>query len=100
MPVAAVESFGVWRPSFETGSRLFAGAAERRRLCFWPRRTKPTNYTTAAPATAADVKDDLLRLMRSNFSWGEQADVWYRWGYEQSPYPSNVCWLVETEARE
>ncbi len=61
---------------------------------------RPMNYTIAAPATAADVKDDLLRLMRSNFSWGEQADVWYRWGYEQSPYPSNVCWLVETETRE
>lgn len=58
------------------------------------------NYTIAASATAADVKDDLLRLMRSNFSWGPQAEAWYRWGYEQSPYPSNVCWLVETEARE
>lgn len=58
------------------------------------------NYTIAAPATAADVKDDLLRLMRSNFSWGAQADDWYRWGYEQSPFPSNVCWLVETEAHE
>lgn len=58
------------------------------------------NYTIAAPATAADVKDDLLRLMRSNFAWGKQADAWYRWGYEQSPYPSNLCWLVETEAHE
>ena len=58
------------------------------------------NYTIAAPATAADVKEDLLRLMRSNFPWGHEADVWYRWGYEQSPYRPNVCWLVETEARE
>ncbi len=58
------------------------------------------NYTIAAPATAADVKDDLLRLMRSNFPWGHEADVWYRWGYEQSPFPPNMCWLVETEARE
>lgn len=58
------------------------------------------NYTIAAPTTAADVKDDLLRLMRSNFSWGSQAEAWYHWGYEQSPYPSNVCWLVETETCE
>lgn len=58
------------------------------------------NYTIAAPANAAEVKEDLLRLMRTNFSWGPQADAWYRWGYEQSPYPSNVCWLVETDARE
>ncbi len=58
------------------------------------------NYTIAAPATADDVKDDLLRLMKSNFPWGHQADLWYRWGYEQTPYRSNVCWLVETEARE
>ena len=58
------------------------------------------NYTIAAPATAADVKDDLLRLMQSNFPWGHQAELWYRWGYEQSPYRPNVCWLVETEARE
>ena len=65
-----------------------------------PRRRTPMNYTIAAAATAAEVKEDLVRLMRSNFSWGEQADIWYRWGYEQSPYPSNVCWLVETETRE
>lgn len=58
------------------------------------------NYTIAAPATAADVKDDLLRLMQSNFPWGHQADLWYRWGYEQTPYRPNVCWLVETEAHE
>ena len=58
------------------------------------------NYTIAAPADADDVKDDLLRLMRSNFPWGHQAEAWYRWGYEQSPYRQNVCWLVETEARE
>lgn len=58
------------------------------------------NYSIAAPVTAADVKEDLLRLMRTNFSWGNQADLWYRWGYEQSPFPPNVCWLVETEARE
>lgn len=58
------------------------------------------NYTIAAPATAADVKDDLLRLMQSNFPWGHQAELWYRWGYEQTPYRPNVCWLVETEARE
>lgn len=58
------------------------------------------NYTIAAPATAADVKDDLLRLMRSNFPWGNEADVWYRWGYEQTPFPPNMCWLVETEGRE
>ncbi|MFM9966145.1 MAG: hypothetical protein ACKV2Q_33625 [Planctomycetaceae bacterium] len=58
------------------------------------------NYTIAAPTTADDVKDDLLRLMQSNFPWGHQAALWYRWGYEQSPYRPNVCWLVETEARE
>lgn len=58
------------------------------------------NYTIAAPATADDVKDDLLRLMQSNFPWGHQAEQWYRWGYEQTPYRPNVCWLVETEARE
>ncbi len=58
------------------------------------------NYSIAAPTTAADVKEDLLRLMQSNFAWGHQADQWYRWGYEQTPYRPNVCWLVETEAHE
>lgn len=58
------------------------------------------NYSIAAPATVDDVKGDLLRLMQSNFPWGHQAEDWYRWGYEQSPYRPNVCWLVETEARE
>lgn len=58
------------------------------------------NYTIAAPANAAEVKDDLLRLMRSNFSWGADAEKWHHWGYEQSPFPANVCWMVETEAGE
>ena len=58
------------------------------------------NYTIAAPVTAADVKGDLLRLMQQNFPWGHQADLWYHWGYEQTPFRPNVCWLVETEARE
>lgn len=58
------------------------------------------NYTIAAPVTANDVKSDLLRLMQANFPWGHQAEQWYRWGYEQTPYRPNVCWLVETEARE
>lgn len=58
------------------------------------------NYTIAAPATADDVKDDLLRLMRSNFPWGHQAQEWFRWGYEQSPFRPNVCWLAETDTRE
>ena len=58
------------------------------------------NYTIAAPTSAAEVKDDLLRLMRTNFSWGADAEKWHRWGYEQSPFPANVCWMVETDTGE
>jgi hypothetical protein len=58
------------------------------------------SYTVAAAPVAATEKDDILRLMRANFPWGHEADQWYRWGYEQSPYRPNSCWLVETESRE
>lgn len=58
------------------------------------------NYSISAATTASDVKPELLRLMRANFQWGHEADVWYQWGYEQSPFQPNVCWLAETPTRE
>lgn len=65
-----------------------------------PRRAKLMNYTVAAVPVATQAKDELLRLMRENFPWGHEADAWFRWGYEQSPFRPNSCWLVETEDRE
>ena len=58
------------------------------------------NYTITSAPVAAVEKDEILRLMRSNFPWGGEADLWYRWGYEQTPYRANSCWLIETEDRE
>jgi len=46
------------------------------------------------------MKPEILRLMRDNFSWSQQADVWHHWAYEQSPYRPNYCWFVETEDQE
>lgn len=59
-----------------------------------------TNYSVVAQESFQEAKDELLCLMRSNFSWRDEADVWYRWAYEQTPYASNRCWFVETADQE
>lgn len=56
-----------------------------------------TSYSAVPVESFASVKDELLELMRSNFSWRDEVDVWYRWAYEQSPYAANRCWFVEVE---
>jgi hypothetical protein len=62
---------------------------------------RPPSAYSVVPAEACDgVKEEILGLMRSNFSWSAEADVWYRWAYEQSPYSSNRCWFVETADRQ
>ena len=57
-------------------------------------------YSITDASLASDVKQELLRLMQANFKWGSEADLWYRWGYEESPYQPNVCWLAETPTCE
>ena len=58
------------------------------------------SYTVTAARSADAMKSEILRLMRDNFSWSQQADVWHHWAYEQSPYRSNHCWFVETGDQE
>ena len=58
------------------------------------------SYTVTAARSADAMKPEILRLMRDNFSWSQQADVWHHWAYEQSPYRPNYCWFVETEDQE
>jgi hypothetical protein len=57
-------------------------------------------YTITAAPIANRIKHELLPLMRRNFVWGSDADIWYRWGYEQTPYSPNSCWLVKTDQHE
>lgn len=59
-----------------------------------------TNYSVIASESCQETKAQILGLMRSNFSWSDEAEVWYRWAYEQSPYASNLCWFVETASQQ
>ena len=62
-----------------------------------PANARPvTGYSVIASEPCHEAKEQILGLMRSNFSWRDEADVWYRWAYEQSPYSPNLCWFVET----
>lgn len=62
-----------------------------------PANARPSNsYSVVALESCHEAKEELLDLMRSNFSWRDEAEVWHRWAYEQSPYSANRCWFVET----
>jgi len=59
-----------------------------------------TSYTVSAAPSAEERKTEILKLMRANFSWCREAEVWHHWAYEQSPFAANRCWFVETEQQE
>ena len=59
-----------------------------------------TSYTVSAAPSAEEPKAAILKLMRANFSWSREAEVWHHWAYEQSPFAANRCWFVETEQQE